>query len=1039
MSAFIHLHTHSYYSFLDGVPSPQALVNAAVKHQMPALALTDHHGLTGAIEFYEACLQAGIQPILGLELVINHPLEKGSLIFLAQDLKGWSNLCRLSSALQSAPQRNPSEGISFDFLSNHSQGLICLSGGKRGLIGQLQEINQLNTALKVLSDLKEFFTDRLYVEIQWQRAADNHAVGSLADISHHLGLPLVASNNVHYLTSKDAKLQRTLTSMRLNTPLESLSQDEPVPASSDFCSPNEMVKRFSEYPNALENTITIAQRCQLKLPLGKRHYPEIQLPPGENAMDRLRNLAQIGAQSKYGQLTPEIKSRLEKELRVIKERDYAPLFLIVQEILNYTRESGVPTSSRGSAASSLVAHCLGITTPDPLALDLYFERFLNPARATPPDIDTDLCSIRRDKVIQHVYKTYGQDQVAMVATINRFQRRSALREVAKAHGLSSAEIKTLTDKLPRRGWGPRSRGSLDSKSPFQDLQDQYSDLRYQTIFQEAAAIINFPRHLSVHPGGIVITPGPMTDLVPVHLASKGILITQFDLEPIERLGLVKIDLLGTRGLTVLGNVAEKVYSWRRTEFHNPLDVLDTIPKDDADTRSLIQNTQTIGCFAIESPGMRATLREIDARTPEDIMIALALYRPGPLTGGLKDAFVQRHLGLEEVTHIHPALSSLLEGTNGVILYQEQVLRIASELAGLSLGDADLLRRAMSHFDPGDRMKTLKQRFVKGAEEKSDVPKEIGEQIWDLMAAFAGYGFPKAHAASYAQVAWRSAWCKSHYPAEFMAAVLAGWGGYYRQRVYLNEARRMGIILRPPHINHSQRQFCAAYPEGQAILYMGLDQVQDLTRKTQNRIIHERPFNSLPDFLTRVDPRPKEINNLIQVGGLRGMGSIPQLLSQLQSQEWHLGQPPLFELQEPKNHDKWNLFRRISAQESILGASIDAHPIELVAEQLENLSIVSTLDAADRIDEVIEVAGVKQTVQRFHTKTDGSFYILELDDGQGILPIKMTPEFYRYHRKWISSKQPFITQGTTRELQSTRECILAAKKLWPLKLERPKNW
>ncbi len=818
---------------------------------MPALALTDHNGLTGAVEFYEACLEAGIQPILGLELVVKHLRGKGGVVLLAQNMNGWSNLCRLSSAAQSNSQRNPNQGISFELLAAHTQGLICLSGGKRGLVGNLININQTETALRMLSDLKDIFSDRLYGELHSQRPADSNMNQSLAEIADSLDLPLVASNPVYYLTAKEAGLQRTLSAMRLNMPVDGLPAEAFAPIGSEFCSPQEMENRFVEFPAALKNTHEIAQRCHLELPLGIRHYPQIQLPPGETALERLRTLAESGARLRYGKLTPEIQKRLEKELLVIGERDYAPLFLIVQEILDYARKTGVPISSRGSAASSLVAHCLGITSPDPLALNLYFERFLNPARATPPDIDTDLCSVRRDKVIHHVYQTYGQDQVAMVATINRFQRRSALREVAKAHGLSSSEIKTLTADLPGRSWGPRSRHQGAAEHPFQELSERYPNPKYQAIFREAAAILDFPRHLSVHPGGIVITPGPMTDLVPVHLASKGILITQFDLEPIEKFGLVKIDLLGTRGLTVLGNVAEKVHSWRRTEYRNPLDVLESIPNDDADTTRLIQAAQTIGCFAIESPGMRTTLREIDAHSPEDIMIALALYRPGPMTGGLKDAFVQRHLGLEPVEHIHPALSSLLENTYGVILYQEQVLRIASELAGLSLADADMLRRAMSHFDPGERMKTLKKRFMTGAQEKSSVPTETGEQIWDLMAAFAGYGFPKAHAASYAQVAWQSAWCKTHYPAEFMAAVLAGWGGYYRQRVYLNEARRLGIPLRPPHINHAQRQFCAAYPEGEAILYMGLDQVQDLTRKTQNRILNERPFHSLSDFLTRV--------------------------------------------------------------------------------------------------------------------------------------------------------------------------------------------
>jgi len=1031
MSNFVHLHIHSYYSFLDGVSSPQALVNAAVQYQMPAIALTDHHRLSGAIEFYEACHKAEIHPILGLELVIKHPLGKGSLVLLAENMEGWANLCRLSSASQNTPDRDPEQGINFEVLAAYSKNLICLSGGKRGLIDHLLDINQKKTAIRVLNDLQEVFTSSFYVELQSQRASDAHSIRVLTKMAKDLDLPLVATNNVHYLTTKDIGLQRTLTAIRLNTQLDTLPPEAAAPLGSEFCSAQEINKRFAAFPNAIRNTLEIAERCQVTLPLGERHYPKVALIQGETALERLHKLAEAGAKKRYGKLTLEITQRLEKEIQVIGERGYAPLFLIVQEILDFARKSGVPTSSRGSAASSLVAHCLGITTPDPLALNLYFERFLNPARATPPDIDTDLCSVRRDKVIQHVYEAYGQDQVAMVATINRFQHRSALREVAKAYGLSSTEIKVLTEDVPYRGWSPRSRYRDTSESPFRKLEESFPDPKYQDIFRDAAAILDFPRHLSVHPGGIVITPNPMTDLVPVHLASKGILITQFDLEPIEKLGLVKIDLLGTRGLTVLGNVAEKVHAWRRTEFRNPLDVLDAIPNDDAETTALIQSTQTIGCFSIESPGMRATLREVDAHSPEDIMIALALYRPGPMTGGLKDAFVQRHLGLEEVEHIHPALSSLLENTYGVILYQEQVLRVASELAGLSLADADMLRRAMSHFDPGERMKTLKARFVAGAQEKSGVPPDTGKRIWDLMAAFAGYGFPKAHAASYAQVAWQSAWCKAHHPAEFMAAVLAGWGGYYRQRVYLNEARRLDITLRAPHINHAERQFCAAYPKGKAILYMGLDQVRDLTSKTQQRIIKERPFYSLSDFLTRVDPKPREAENLIKVGSLRGFGTIPQLLSQIKGQKWHYAQPRLFEFDALSEKTEWGLALRVAAQEEILGASVDAHPLELVTDQLEKTTVTSTLEAINQLEAEIQVAGIRQTVQRFHTQEE-SFYILELDDGRGVLPVKMTPEFYRYHQRWLSSHDPFIVQGKMGELVSTREQVLLPKKIWPLK-------
>jgi len=1029
---FTHLHTHSHYSFLDGVPSPQALVDDAVQNGMPALALTDHHGLTGALEFYEACKDAGIKPILGVELAVEHSLGVGNLVLLAMDMGGWSSLCRLSSAAQTAPHRDPSQGIPYEVLVENAAGLICLTGGVRGLVGRFTasgaEGVQSNPegTLDFLFELRAAFHGNLYVELQ-----ANESIRDLAALAEQTNLPIVATNNVHYISSEDTRLQRTLSAMRLNCRLSDLPphRGASAPAGRHFASGDEMAARFADYPDAIANTQKIAERCQLELPLGVPHYPEVPLPPGKTALEILRLRAERGAKERYGSITKTIRERLKHELNVIGERGYAPLFLIMAEIMDFARGEGVPTASRGSAASSLVAHCLGITTPDPLALNLYFERFLNPSRSSPPDIDTDLCSKRREKVIRHVYEQYGGDRVAMVATINRFRRRSALREVAKAHGLPEKTIKELTVGLPRRGWGPRSRAQTDQSNPFGDLLQRYPT--YRSVFQQAAAILNSPRHLSVHPGGMVIAPGRLNDLVPTHLASKGVVITQFDLKTVEKFGLVKIDLLGTRGLSVLGDVAERLRAWKSAEYKSSLDVLDAIPEDDPATAEMVRSGQTIGCFGIESPGMRATLKEIDAHSPEDIMIALALYRPGPLIGGLKDAFVQRHLGVQPVQHLHPALSPLLENTYGVILYQEQVLRIASELAGLSLADADILRRVMSHFDPGEQMVTLRERFVVGAEEQSGVPRQIGEQIWELMAAFAGYGFPKAHAASYAQVAWRSAWCKTHYPAEFMAAVMANWGGYYRQRVYLNEARRMGIPLRPPHINHAERYFGVRYPEGVPTLYMGLDQVRELTRRTQRKILGTRPFNSLNDFLTRVDPRSKEAENLIKVGALRGLGTIPGLLTQIEGAGWRYQQPPLFDLPSEMDAPDWDLEARVAAQEQILGAGLEAHPLELAAEQVAQADAITTLEAISRKDETVRVVGVRQTSQRFHTQEGQAFYILELEDLTGVVKVLLTPDQRRYYQGLFSSSKPVVVEGVMDLAHVSGEPVLRAEKCWGL--------
>jgi DNA-directed DNA polymerase III PolC len=1036
VSPFAHLHAHSYYSFLDGLASPAELAQAAANAGMPALALTDHHGLTGAVEFYDACREAGVQPILGLELTVAPSpgsLDSGpsNLILLALDMSGWRSLCRLSTLVQTDQVRDPERGLPFERLARETAGLLCLTGGKRGLLNRLLEAGQHEAATTWLAQLGELFPGRLYVEIQIQSEGDRALAAESAALAGENRLPVVATNNVHYLSPEDAPLQRLVTAMRLNCPLSEVPAERPAPAGSEFLDGQSMAERFAYYPEALAATLEIAERCRLELPLGVPRYPAIDLPAGLTANAALRAEAEAGAVQLYGEVTPAIRARLDHELEVIGARGYAPLFLIMQEILNYARESGVPFSSRGSAASSLVAHCLGITSPDPIALNLYFERFLNPARSSPPDIDTDLCSRRRDGVIRHVYEAYGDDRVAMVCTIMRFRARSAVREVAKAHGLPAEEVKELAEAMPHRFWGPPGAAEGRRDSPFGEAADRFPSPRHQRAFADAARLLGLPRHLSIHPGGVVIAPGPLTDLAPAQLSSKGVVITQFDLDSVARLGLVKIDLLGIRGLTVLGDVAEALRAARPEVYVAPLAALEAIPEEDAATSELIREGRTIGCFQIESPGMRATLKEIAAWSPDDLLIALALYRPGPLTGGLKDAFVRRHLGQEPTRHIHPALEPLLADTHGVILYQEQVLRLAHELAGLSLAEADLLRRAMSHFDPGKQMQTLKENFIAGAQARRGVPPEVGERVWELMAAFAGYGFPKAHAASYAQVSWRLAWCKAHLPAEFMAAVLANWGGFYPQRVYLTEARRMGLAVNPPHVNHSGHEFCVVYADGTPALYMGLNQVRDLTQRTQERIARERPFRSLSDFLARADPRPQEAENLVRAGAFRGLGTIPVLLAELKGTSWQPGQLSLFD-DGPAAGDDWPLEERVRAQEELLGTGVDAHPLELKSAQIEAAGAINTLGAAARVGQRVRLAGMRQSWTRSAATGRGGYvYFMSLEDLEGMLDVVIPGEVYNRNRAALSGAGPFVIEGMVAFDAGRGEPVIHAERVWKL--------
>ena len=719
---YTHLTAHSAFSLQEGLLTPADLVRAAQTHAMPALGLTDHNLLTGAIEFASACREAAIQPIIGLEI----RLHDGPLSLLTTSLEGWSNLCRLSSTI--ALQNKPDSPCSLDVLASYSKGLIAGSSHPERL--------------------NDIFPNCLYVNLQ-----DIRKAATLSELALRLNLPTVVTHPIYYLTPDQAVLQRTLTAVRLNQTITTLPADVAAPPDACFVSAQEMEERFKNYPEALARTQEIAERCKLDLPLGGSKMPTVPLPEGVTASQHLREKAYQGATKLYGEITPVIQARLDHELEIIAHLGFEPIFLIVEDVLDFARQKGVPFSSRGSAASSLVAHCLAITSPDPLRLNLYFERFLNPARTTPPDIDTDLCSRRRDQVIQHVFNTYGAERVAVVGTINRYRPKSALGDVAKAHGLESAKVRELSNQLPHAFWVRFATGA-DGKptSPFATLRAAYPAPNFQAIFDEAEAILKLPRHISMHPGGVVVAPNALTDLVPVmRSGGKGTIITQLDLESVEALGLVKIDLLGIRGLTVMGDVAEFIQEAQAERFDTALAVLESTPADDPAAAERIEKGATIGCFQIESPGMRATLREIHARSEDDIMAALALYRPGPLSGGLKDAFVRRFKGQEAVKHIHPALAPLLNETFGVILYQEQVLRTANEIEDFDLAEADLLRRPMSHFDPGKRMQELKQKFIGQAYERKSIPADVAERIWEMMAAFAGSGFPKAHAASYAKL------------------------------------------------------------------------------------------------------------------------------------------------------------------------------------------------------------------------------------------------------------------------------------------------
>jgi DNA-directed DNA polymerase III PolC len=749
-------------------------------------------------------------------------------------------------------------------------------------------------------------------------------------IGQEVGLSCVAVQPVYCLTPQDKAKLRLLAAIDHNCRLDELPSADPT-IERHWLSPTEMADRFARFPEAVSTVGEIAARCGPALPDGRPIWPDLNLLANQTPDERLADLAQAGLAIRYSpEAPPEVRQRLQRELATITRHGYAPLFLIVADIVAFARRESVPVSTRGSVANSLVAYCAGITGFDPIAHNLLFERFLNPARSDPPEIDLDFCSRRRNKVLEYVRRTYGEEQVALVATISTMRPKSAVRETAKAYGLDEAQIKRLVALLPR-DWHPDPRRR--ERRSVEEIVARVSDLREKEIIRRAYSILGQPHHLSVHPGGLIITPGPLTDVVPVQWAPKGFLITQFDHQDVEALGLPKLDLLGISALTVIADAADLIRRRHDRNF-DPAD----ISLDDPQTGELLSEGDTVGVFQCESEGARKTLRQLQVKSVRDLAVANAFFKPGPATGGMAQHFVRRYRGEEAVSFLHPILEPILGPTKGVLLFQEQILRVATELAGLSWDQADHLRRGMSKFQP-EEMTRIRESFIRGCQRPApDGPAfsiQQAETLWEQVAAFSGYGFNQGHATAYAEVSYRLAYLKVHWPAELLCARLINHGGFHHQATYLAEAVRLGITVRPPHVNHSRASFTLSRDN---ILWMGLGQVRGLRRVAVKAIItarRERLFTALRDLLARVKLQPKEVAHLIQCGALDGLADgRAVLLAELAS----LGQAgsmlqlalpfdrPAIAPETPAQRLAWERF--------VLGLPVSVTPLETIIDRLE---------------------------------------------------------------------------------------------------------
>ncbi len=1032
---FTHLEVHSHYTLLGGTASVDEIVQHASAQKLPALALTDTNTLYGTVQFTRLCKEANIKPVIGMAVDVEAPprilpsdhASAGRIVLLANGVEGYRSLCRLSSYMKIERDQSglARRGLEWETLKRNNQGLICLSGGRLGWIERLLRAEQPKLAARYASRLGGLFENNCYLSLCPQGLEDKVAQ-EIVELGSRFGLPTIAVQPIFCMQAEDASRLRLLAAINNNCRLDDVS-DSLLPNMGNpgvpihWPSNKEIATRYADFPNALGNVAEIIDRCEPGLPDGRPIWPVLSLPGQQSPEEALDNAARDGMYEKFSSNPgTKVKQRLAMELSVITGKGFALLFLIVADIVRFAREEGVPVNTRGSVANSLVAYCAGITQVDPVAHDLLFERFLNPERANLPDIDLDFCSRRRDEVLNYVRRTYGEDRVALVGTMNTLQPKSAVRETAKAYGLSKTQIKEMAARIPRR-WhpDPRRRHTWQIEEVLADIDDEM----LRKAMQAAYEVIGQPHHLSIHPGGVILTPGPLTDTVPVQLAPKGFLITQYDHRDLEYIGLPKLDLLGIRALTVLADAEELIRENHDSQFR-----LTDIPLDDEKTAAILSAGETIGVFQCESVGARRTLRKLKARNIGDLAVANAFFKPGPATGGMASSFVRRYRGEEEVRYLHPVLEPILGTTKGVLLFQEQILRIAREIAGLSWAQADGLRKGMSKFQAGE-MAALESDFLSGCQRpKPDGPEFSNDQaatLWEQVVAFAGYGFNKGHATAYADVSYRSAYLKAYYPDDFLCARLADRGGFHHPAIYIAEAQRLGIAVRPPHINYSDRRF--ALTGGQmgetqqdtliGTLWMGLGQIRDLRRKTVAAIITERncrPFEDLADLLARVHLQEKEIRHLICSGALDGLG---EDRSAMLAEADHLARAGsrhqlAFDFARETAVTAESPAVRMQWEMDLLGMPVSLHPLELVTTTTETVSLGQL---SDFWNSPVSIQGVRLpgwTGDKGYFLGDGEDFIVVLPPKQH--ESGQDSSRSRYKKRESDLWQPQLLKGWWRE-------------------------
>ncbi len=1020
---FVHLHCHTDYSLLDGACESKRLMEAVERQGMPAVAMTDHGNMFGAVEFYNEARKHNVHPVIGCEVYVsqhsrtvkNDSNRYNHLVLLCENQEGYRNLIKLvSTGFLDGFYYKPR--IDKDLLAQHNKGLIALSACLKGDINETLLSDNYDEARRLAYEYQDMFgRGNFFLEIQDHGLNEDHLVmPQVYRLSSETGIPLVATNDAHYVEHADHRAQDILTCIQTG---KTVTDEKRMKFSSEqffLKTRAEMMQVFADVEDALDRTWEIAQRCQVKLEKIKEPFPRFDVPEGHSIDTYFEYVTRQGFEQRRGRLEAlasrghlkhdlaEYVERLETEIRLIQQMKFSGYFLIVWDFIRFSKANGIPVGpGRGSAAGSLVAYCLGITDVDPLHYGLLFERFLNPQRISMPDIDIDFCTNRRGEVIQYVTEKYGREQVAQIITFGTLGAKAALKDVGRALDLTFAEVDRITKLIPSQPLNIKLKDALAAEPAINEAAEK--DPRVREMIDVAMRLEGMARNASVHAAGVVISPEPLIDLVPLYKTNKDEIVTQYDMDGLDKLGLLKMDFLGLTTLTIITEALRLI-----EQDHGAKLELDQLPLDDPHTYDKIfSQGLTSGVFQFESGGMKDVLRRTRPERIEDLIALNALYRPGPLKGGVVDDFIDRKHGRKQVTYDLPDLKPILEETYGIILYQEQVMQIAQKIAGYSLGQADLMRRAMGKKKV-EIMAAEKAPFLDGAQ-KLGYDRRKAEKLFDLIAQFAEYGFNKSHSAAYGYLAYLTGYLKAHYPVEFMAALLTSETGNTDKVVkYINECRDLGIQVLPPNVNKSHLSFT---PDAGSIRF-GLGAVKNVGAGAVEAIVAARnqngPYATLDDFFERVDltsVNKRVVESLIKAGAMDGLrGTRSQLYAVLEDcmesgqraqKDKESGQAGLFgdllggastgpapERQLPDLPD-WTATEKLRGEKEMLGFYVTGHPLDEFRWKVDELAThrSDSLTGLQKGEE-IALCGVITGIQRRRNKEQKPWAFMQLEDWSG---------------------------------------------------------